>query len=361
MSTSSEKQKNKLTIKEFILNLKEWVQFVLKHWVFLMFLGGFGSIFGFLYATYRPVLYSAKMTFILEEAKSNMSGLGSLASLAGQFGVDVGGTGGEGVLSGDNILLYFKSPSLAREILLTEFDNKTQSSLADKYAEVYKLKEKWEKNKKIGKVIFKPYLNGISYSRLQDSLLQVISAKVISDNFNVARPDKKASFIDVTVEMVDEHLAKKYCERIVQRVVERYINVKIKRQKATVDKLQARVDSIANLLQQKTYSGASLQNTSSVMDINPLYRTKTAVAVESTLRDKTLLATIFASVTQNLEIAKFTLSQETPVIQIIDEPIYPLKVDKLSKLKAIVIGSFLALVLGLFYIFSKRFFKRIMK
>ena len=69
-------------------------------------------------------------------------------------------------------------------------------------------------------------------------------------------------------------LAKKYCERIVQRVVERYINVKIKRQKATVDKLQARVDSIANLLQQKTYSGASLQNTSSVMDINPLYRTK---------------------------------------------------------------------------------------
>ncbi|PJE48045.1 MAG: hypothetical protein CUR34_00765 [Sediminibacterium sp.] len=361
MSSYLEEKNKKLTLKEFLLKLKEWVQFVLKRWIFLMILGVIGGILGFLYAGYRPILYSAKMTFILEEGKSNMSGLGSLASLAGQFGVDVGGAGGEGVLSGDNILLYFKSPSLAREILLTQFDNKAQFSLADKYIEVYKLKEKWAKNEKIGTISFKTFYAGVSYSRLQDSLLQVISNKIISDNFNVARPDKKASFIDVTVEMEDEHLAKKYCERIVQRVVERYINVKIKRQKATVDKLQARVDSIANLLQQKTYSGASLQNTSSVMDINPLYRTKTAVAVESTLRDKTLLATIFASVTQNLEIAKFTLSQETPVIQIIDEPIYPLKVDKLSKLKAAVLSSIFAIIIGLFYIFSKRFFKRIMK
>jgi hypothetical protein len=47
-----------------------------------------------------------------------------LASLAGQFGVDVGGASGSAVvLSGDNILLYFKSESLAREVLLSKYDS----------------------------------------------------------------------------------------------------------------------------------------------------------------------------------------------------------------------------------------------
>jgi hypothetical protein len=141
--------------------------------------------------------------------------------------------------------------------------------------------------------------------------------------------------------MQNELLAKIYCERIVEKVVERYINIKTQRQNATVQKLQSRVDSIANLLRQKTVSGAALQNTSSTMDINPLYRTGTSVAVETTLRDKTLLSTIFASVTQNLEMAKFTLSQETPVIQIIDAPVLPLKMDKMSRLKTAFLSSFL--------------------
>lgn len=352
---------NKITPKEFILKLKEWFKYLKQSWLLLTVLGIIGGVIGLTYAFYKPIKYTAKLTFILEEGKSSMAGLGSLASLAGQFGVDVGSGGGEGVLSGDNILLYFKSPTLAKEVLLTPFDDKNQTSLADKYIEVYKLKDKWLKNEKVGKVQFSPFNPKIIYSRTQDSLLQVISDKIISENFTVARPDKKASFIDVSVEMENENLAKYYCDRIVQRVVERYVSTKIKRQKATVDKLQARVDSVAALLKQRTYSGASLQNKASLMDINPLYRTNSAVEVESTLRDKTLLATIFASVTQNLELAKFTLSQETPVIQIIDEPGFPLKIEKPSKIKLAVLFSLITILFGVFYLFSKRFISRIMK
>lgn len=76
------------------------------------------------------------------------------------------------------------------------------------------------------------------------------------------------------------------------------------------------------------------------MDINPLYRTGTSVAVETTLRDKTLLSTYFCKCHQNLEMAKFTLSQETPVIQIIDAPILPLKKEKMSRLKTAILWSF---------------------
>lgn len=361
MLESIQKSQKNLSPKEFLFKVLETLNFLRSKWLLLTLVSFIGGVIGLIYALKSPITYTAKLTFILEEGKSNASGLGGLASLAGQFGVDVGSGGGEGVLSSDNILLYFKSPTLAKEVLLSQFDNKEQISLADKYVEVYDLKNQWKKDKKIGNINFKPMNKNIVYSRIQDSLLKVISDKVISENFDVTRPDKKAGFIDVSVEMENEDLAKFYCERLVQRVVERYINLKIKRQKATVEKLQARVDSVAGLLKQKTYSGAALQSKTSLMDINPLYRTNSAVDVESTLRDKTLLATIFASVTQNLEIAKFTLSQETPVIQIIDEPIYPLKINKVSKFQMTVLFSIITLFLCVFYLFSKRFINEILK
>jgi hypothetical protein len=61
--------------------------------------------------------------------------------------------------------------------------------------------------------------------------------------------------------------------------------------------------------------------------------------VETDIRDKTMLATIFASVAQNLEIEKFTLSQETPVIQILDASVFPLQKQKMSRLNNAILVS----------------------
>lgn len=360
MTSINADSSDEISLKELIIKIKEWVAFILKKWKIIILVGFIGGLCGFFYASSQKAKYTAKITFVLEEGKGSSSGLGGLASLAGQFGVDVGGSSGGGLLSGDNILLYFKTPSLAREVLLSKFDSSSNASIADVYASEYELKKTWNENKKIGNVNF-PILNAnTTYSRLQDSLLQTIINSIITNHFTVARTDKKAGFIDVSSTMQNELLAKVYCERIVQKVVERYINIKTQRQNATVQKLQLRVDSIANLLKQKTVSSASLQNSSSTMDINPLYRTGTSVAVESTLRDKTLLSTIFASVTQNLEMAKFTLSQETPVIQIVDEPVLPLKKEKMSRFKTASLGFFLSAFIVILGIVLKKVYFNLM-
>lgn len=350
------------SLRDLILKLYEWIVFFLKRWFLIGIFGLCGGISGFIYADRQKIKFTAKTTFILEEGKSNSSGLGGLASLAGQFGVDVGGNSGAGgVLSGDNILLYFKSPSLAREVLLSNYDSSSKRSIADFYAEVYGLTQGWVKNKKIGKITFPVLGQKVYYTRLQDSLLQRIISSIISTQFHVAKVDKKAGFIDVSTTMQNEMLAKIYCERIVQKVVERYINIKTQRQNATVQKLQLRVDSIAFLLRQKTISGANLQNISSTMDINPLYKSGTNVEFETTFRDKSMLTSIFASVIQSLEMAKFTLSQETPVIQIIDEPVFPLKKEKLSRFNAALAGSIFSAFIFLFWLLTKRIYLKIMK
>lgn len=345
---------DEISLKELLQKAGEWWRYLKTQWWKIAIVGLIGGVIGFVYAWMQPVTYTAKTTFVVEEGKSSSSGLGGLASLAGQFGVDMGGGSGGGLLSGDNILLYFKSSSLAREVLLTQYDSSSNQSVADVYATVYQLKDGWEKNQKIGKVDFTPMGTGKAYTRLQDSLLQKMIEGIIKTQFAVGKTDKKAGFIDVTATMQNEALAKVYCERIVQLAVEKYVGIKTQRQKSTVDKLQFRVDSIANLLRQKTVSGASLQTSSSTMDINPLYKTGTAVAVETTVRDKTMLATIFASVTQNLEMAKFTLSQETPVIQIVDAPILPLNKQKVSRLKTAIMFSLGCVFILVLFLIGKR-------
>lgn len=146
---------NELSIKDLILKLKDWGTYLLTKWIYIGIVGTLGGAIGFYYASTQPTTYTAKMTFVMEEGKAGSQGLGGLASLAGQFGVDVGGGAGGTILSGDNILLYFKSPSLIKEVLLSNYDINTNQSIADVYSKAYRLNESWEKDKSIRKVDFK--------------------------------------------------------------------------------------------------------------------------------------------------------------------------------------------------------------
>lgn len=342
---------DEISLKELIQKLGDWYRYLKTQWWKIGIAGIIGGAIGFVYAWMQPITYTAKTTFVVEDAKSG-GGLSGLASLAGQFGVDVGGGGGGGLIAGDNILLYFKSESLAREVLLSPWDSTGKQSIADRYSQTHGLQEKWAENKKIGNVSFPVDLHANKYSRLQDSLLQVIiNDHILKKQFSINKIDKKAGFILLSVTMQDEALAKVYCDKLVDIAVKRYVALKTERQQKTVDKLQARVDSISNLLNRKTSASAALQTAAATMDVNPLYRTNTAVATELTTRDKTMLATVYGEVVKNLELAKFTLSQETPVIQKVDVSTYPLEALKSSRLfftlVFFIIGTVIAILIAI--------------
>lgn len=319
-----------ITLDDISFWLRKKIKLLVKYRLLIIFVALFGGASGYLFAKFKPLIYTAKITFVVEESKSNsLSSLGGLASIAGQFGVDMGNAGG-GLFSGDNIILYFRSSALAKEVLMLSSDSNSDKTLADLYAEVYDYKNEWESELNLRGINFSD-LKSNKKSRILDSLLNYIVNDINIKRFQVSRIDKKAGFIEVKTEMKNEYLAKKFAESIVDLAVKKFVAIKIQRQKNTVEKLQNRADSISNLLSIKTVKGASLQTNNVVMDINPLYRTQNSVNMETTMRDKTMLATIFASVIQNLELAKFTLSQETPVIQIIDTADIPLSVQKPNK------------------------------
>lgn len=344
---------DEISLKELIEKIQQLWKFLLSRWRLIVLAGLIGGGIGLGYAFIKPIEYIARMTFVVEDSKSSAGGL---ASLAGQFGFDVGGSGGGGIFSGDNILLFLKSESLVRETLLTPLDEKGKETLADRYAEVMELKEGWAENEKIGVIDFSKY-NIRTLPRKEDSLLQVIEKSIIENSLIVERPDKKSAFVSVSINMRDEQLSKLFTDRLVGIATDRYIKSKIKTKAANVAMLQRKADSLAAVLNNRTYSAATTQQV--LVDANPALKANT-ISSEISIREKTMAATIFAEVVKNLELSKTLLNQETPVIQVVDQSTFPLEKEKVSKLKSLIIGGFLAGFLMITYLMVSKWFKLIM-
>ena len=341
---------DEISLKELIQKFRAVCIFLLSAWRKVILFSLIGAVIGFGYAFLLPIKYTSKLSFVVEDSKSSMGGL---ASLAGQFGFDLGGAGGGGIFSGDNVLLFLKSESLIRETLFTPYDVTGKINLADRYAEARKLKKDWIDDKKIGFINFSQYSKGVM-PRKEDSLLQEIISDIIESDLSVTKPDKKASFIEVKVSTRDELFSKLFTERLVKIATDHYVDSKTKTKALNVAKLQLKADSLAALLNNKTYAAASSQQ--SLVDANPALRTA-PIASEISSREKTMAATIFAEVIKNLEVSKTILNQETPVIQIVDQSTFPLPKEKVSKIKSPLIGAFLAFFLACCYILAQKWIR----
>lgn len=319
-----------VTFKTLLYRLLYTVRFLAKHWLKIVVVGLIGAAIGFYTAGRQPVKYIARLTFVLEESKS---AVGGLASLAGQFGVDLGASGGGGIFNGDNILLFLKSESLVRETMLTTFPG-TQQSLADRYVASYNLKEAWSKKVGSGNLVFSGKNNQLG--RVEDSLLQGLVSRIAKTELEVSRPDKKASFIEVKTAMRDEALSKIFCDRLVEVALEKYVRSKVKVKAGNVKMLQRRADSLESILNARTYTAAATQQT--FVDLNPGLRAP-AAQTEIRNRDKMTAAAIYTEVVKNLELAKTILNQETPTIEIVDTSTFPLKKEKASRLLGMITWS----------------------
>lgn len=338
------------SFKQVLANRRDDFWLLWKHRYKFIIIGMIGAGFGALYAWTRPITYTAKLTFVVEEGGSGGGSL--LSGLAGQFGFDVGGMSGTGgVLAGDNVQELLRSHKMIKNTLLTPLGNNSTLTLADRYAETSKLSKAWAEKYNAGKPIKFP-LDNSNYTRLQDSLLQVMVKTITESELSVGKTDKKLSFFAASVTMLNEEVAQLFTTRLIDQATRFYIDTKTLRQRTNVNRLQVRADSIGRLLNRKTYS-ASAAN-SILLDANPAYPTAN-VGVELKERDKMVLQTIYAEIIKNLEISRTMLIQETPTFQIVDEPELPLKKNRTGYLKSVVFGG---MILGFVYALYLLLFKK---
>lgn len=329
------KEKDEISLKELILKLQDLVSFLLRKWLLILIAGIVGAGLGLFYSSTRKPVFLAELTFVLEDSKS--SSLGAYSSIASQFGIDVGGSSGVGVFSADNILTFLKSRLMVEKTLLSpvQYQGK-EMSFADLYIQVNNFRKGWEKNPELAKISFPVNPDRSKFTIVQDSLLNMIYESIVKNDLQISKPDKKGSFITVASGSLNEVYAKEFTIKLVDEATTFYIDTKTKRSKTNVDMLQAKADSLEILLNRKVYSAAVSKD----LNLNPA-RSVASVQTEVMTRDKALLQTVYAEVVKNLELSRMSMAQETPLIQIIDSPILPLKRKKFGWAKGIFFGGLL--------------------
>lgn len=328
-----EKKENS-SLNELIHTAKLFCNYLFKMWWLPVLFVLMGIALGAAYYYRQKPKYKAVCTFILEEKSS---GGGGLSGLASQFGLNINGLSGGSIFSGDNILNILKSKKIVEQVLLTNVSDSASNgkSLADLYLEFSGFRNSWKEKQILSRISF---ANSKELSPLQDSVLNVIYENVVKDNLSADRASKQGTIIQVQVTASNSLFARLMTERLVSEASKLYLDLRIGTAEKNIQQLQRRSDSLLLLLNNKSFRAAASQQ----LDVNPGIRTA-SVPVEIAIRDKTVLATLYAEVTKNLEASKMLLSQQTPVIELLDRPEYLLK--DLKKSLPFLIVVFTALML----------------
>lgn len=344
---------DEISLKELIEKVKKAYNYLLSKWKIITLIIVFGAILGLTFSVVKKPIYTATLSFALEDEKGGGGGLGGALGLASSFGLDLGGSGG-GIFTGSNLTELFKSRSMVEKTLLSPVNiNGKVISLAEMFIQNNEWREHWKEKPKFSKIEFLPNHDRKNFTRLQDSILGSIYDNLSKDGFSVAQKDKKISIISIDISSTDELFAKYFCEALANQVGKFYIDSKSKKARINMAILERQVDSIRNELN-GAITGVAIAN-DNTFNLNPALNIRRAPSAKRQV-DVQANTAILTELVKQAELAKVTLRKETPLIQVIDRPILPLHKDHFGKLKGIMIGSFL----GAFFIITFLILKKIL-
>ncbi len=346
---------DEISLKELILKIKDWYRFLISKWMVLVAAGIIGGAIGVGYAFMQKPTYTASLSFALEDEKSGGGGLSGALGLASSLGIDLGTSAG-GAFSGANLIELMKSRNIVEKALLNPItvNGKTQS-LAQYFIQLNELNKNWSEKPALKNIVFEIDADRTKYTLQQDSILGKLYESIAGANglLSVAQKDKKISIINIDVKSTDELFSKTFTESIAQEVSSYYIEIKSKKARQNMEILQHQTDSIrAELNGAITGVAAAADNT---FGLNPAMMVRKTPGTRRQV-DVQANTAILTQLVTNLEMAKVSLRKETPLIQVIDKPILPLKKEKVGKLKSLLLGGFLAgFLTALILVFKKLF------
>ena len=326
--------KKTIVLGDVIESIKRFFSYLRSQFLLIAVCGIIGLVLPLIYRALQKPAYAASTTFILEEKSANGGGLAGIAS---QVGLDLGSLGsGSNLFTGDNILDIIKSRVIIEKVLLTPISGTSGKTLADLYLEFSGMGEKLP-----APVSFAS--PSVAHTVYQDSVLYVMYDQIAKKNVSVDRLNKKGSIFKIVTVSQNQVFSKNFAERLLKETTTYYVNVKTSSASANVKRLQARGDSLLRVLNAKSYTAASYQ----ILDPNVAFKAM-SVPAEVSSRDKSIVFSIYAEVTKNLEMSRIALVSQTPVIQLLDVPKYPLMDDRKSYLFLGVVGFIAGIFAAIF-------------
>jgi hypothetical protein len=251
----------------------------------------------------------------------------------------------------------FKSRAMVQQTLLAPVtqNNKT-ISLAEMYILDKKWREKWEEKPALKSITFLPNTDRTKFTRAQDSIFGVIYNDLSKNALAIEQKDKKVAIGTITLKGTNEYFAQQFTLALTNTVTDFYIETKSKRAKENMDILVRQTDSIRGELN-GAITGVAVAN-DNTFGLNPALNVKRVPSARRQV-DVQANTAILTEIVKQTELAKVTLRKETPLIQVIDQPILPLPKEKFGKAKGILLGGILAGFLTILGLIVRRIFKEL--
>lgn len=343
-------QDDEITLRELILKVQEYYSEVRNNWKLLLWFVIPITAVMLVRAWVEPVKYPAKLTFMVNEDEGGSS---AIAGILGQFGL---GGGGGGKYNMDKIVELARSRRIIQEALFdsVNIDNKVDL-LANHLIRQFELQKTWKRDTTGLKGFL--FANGDyqRFSKTENKALKAIYGRVVGDPDNDVEGIFSISYGEETgiftmkVEGRSEAFSIALAEKNYEELSRFYIDKTTEKQKQTYEIARAKADSLKALLDSKQYQLLHFDDTQKGLVLRAAEATKLQLQ-----RDLQVYALAYGEALKNVEFADFALKNATPFFQVIDWPIGPIRGVGKSKLKAIVLGFLLGLIIGITYLVIKR-------
>lgn len=357
--TESNTDLEEVTIKELIQKIINWYYYLKGKIIVIIIAGCIGGAFGLFYAWEKKVKYIATLTFVLEEEKGIGSGLTGALGFANSLGVDLGADAG-GVFSSSNIIELMKSRTLVTQALLEPINIRGMNiSLADYYITISRSKNDKNTNFVFKNNFFTPSAKHDQLTFSQDSLMTIIWKEIVTQGgiLSVSQKDKKVGILTIESKSTDEFFSKLFTETIAKVVSDFYIQTKSKRARYNLEMLQKQTDSIKQELN-RSISGVAVAN-DNIYNLNSALNVKRISSTQKQIDVQTNSA-ILSQLIPNLEMAKLSVRKETPLIQIIDKPVFPLMKEEPNKFKTTIVFAILFSITTSFGLILRKVVKQVL-
>lgn len=135
----------------------------------------------------------------------------------------------------------------------------------------------------------------------------------------------------------DKYFAHAYVTTAIDQTANYYVELLTSKAKSNLRVLRREADSVQILMQQNLVNSAS----SSDLNINP-NRAALRVDQNRALVELQVSVTIYGEIIKNLKLAEIGMRKQTPIIQIVDYPQFPLARVGMSPIMWAAVGGFIA-------------------
>lgn len=333
------------SVSDIIRGIRKITRYLILKWHIILIAGIIGGAAGLIYAFVAKPTYTSGISFILSNTSNNTS---SFAGIANQFGINLSSPG-EDAFSGDNIMSLMGSGSMVEKALLLKPKNNNQN-LANIISHHLKFDEYWQKQERTKNAYPFPD-DAAAFKPVQDSLLREVYNYIQKYYLSISKPDEDQSIYKVSVTSGNETFSYWLTKFLVDVTSDFYITTKTSVARQNVGMLQHEADSLKTLLGGAITSAAA--QTDQTFNLNPAFQVQRSASQQSQAK-ATVLGAAYGEIVKNLEIAKITLLQLTPLYQIIDQPKLPLVADKPRKSISILVGGFLAGFIVILYLLVRK-------